>query len=231
MSCPKTQYVLMEYFDDSLADAARQDIERHIQNCQECSEELDRMNAVQSGLTGWRKQPVPHWDRHIPLFRHDRLDSRTRSPAWWLQWVPTAASLAMLVLLVFNVSITRQDDGFRIAFGQSDAMVSESRLEERLQLFAVQQEQWQDDRLQQFAARLDEQQAGNNRQLTAAVLDQVSQLTAENFDRIYTYFEQQRQIDLESMQVGYQQLLDSDFETLRTMEQLAGYIQSQGQFR
>jgi len=67
--------------------------------------------------------------------------------------------------------------------------------------------------------------------LMQAVMEQARELNADNFEQIYTYFEQQRQLDMETVQVSYQQLLDSDFETLRTMEQLANYVQFQGEPR
>ena len=60
---------------------------------------------------------------------------------------------------------------------------------------------------------------------------QTQQITAENLDAIYTLFEQQRLRDLEDMRVGYQQLVDSDYETIRSLEQLAQFVSYREQVR
>lgn len=81
--------------------------------------------------------------------------------------------------------------------------------------------------MQLYMTRLDERQDSNNLRLMRTVLEQAREISAENFDQIYTYFDQQRQLDMETVQVSYQQLLDSDFETLRTIQQLASAAQYQ----
>ena len=44
---------------------------------------------------------------------------------------------------------------------------------------------------------------------------------------IYALFEDQRLRDLEDMRIGYQQLMDSDYETLRSLRQLAQFVSYQ----
>jgi acyl-CoA-binding protein len=58
-------------------------------------------------------------------------------------------------------------------------------------------------------------------------LDQNQQTTAENLNRIYAVFEQQRLRDLEDMRVGYQDLVDNDYETIRSLQQLAQFVSFQ----
>jgi len=231
MSCPKTRHLLIEYFDDSLPPLAREEIEHHLAECRECASELDSVHAVQTRLDGWHEQRVPHWDRGIPLFKEEHGGPAARPGAWLWQWLPTAASLAMLVLLIFNVSVTRNGNGFTVAFGHRDGSMNESMLTEQLTQFAQQQQQRQEQALQLFLSRIDERQDSNNLRLMQAVLEHTQQLSSENFEQMYSYFEQQRQLDMENVQVGYQQLLDSDFETLRTMEQLASFVEFQGEIR
>jgi hypothetical protein len=62
-------------------------------------------------------------------------------------------------------------------------------------------------------------------------MEQTQQSTAENLDRINVYFEQRRLQDLQDMRAGYQQLVDSDYETIRTLEELAQYVSFQGDVR
>jgi hypothetical protein len=147
------------------------------------------------------------------------------------QWLPTAASLAMLTLLLFNVTVSSDDNGITVAFGNQGGTADEVLLSERLAQFAQQQQQRQEVALQLFLTRIDERQDSNNLRLMQAVLEQTQQLATDNFEQMYSYFEQQRQLDMENVQVSYQQLLDSDFETLQTMEQLASFVQFQGEIR
>ena len=48
---------------------------------------------------------------------------------------------------------------------------------------------------------------------------------------MYAFFDQQRLLDLEDMRVGYQELVDSDYETIRSLQQLAQFVSYQGEVR
>ena len=48
---------------------------------------------------------------------------------------------------------------------------------------------------------------------------------------MYAYFEQQRLLDLQDMRAGYEQLVDSDYETIRSLQQLVNYVGYQGDIR
>ena len=45
---------------------------------------------------------------------------------------------------------------------------------------------------------------------------------------VLAYFEAQRQQDMQLLQSSYQRLADSDFQTIRSVQQLANYVQYQG---
>lgn len=231
MPCSKTAHLLTEYFDDSLSLLARTEVERHLQECEYCASELEELLGVQNVLQSWRDERVPHWDRITAVFRSaHRLESDLPG-SWVWRWLPTAVSFFMLILLVFNTSVSSNGNGFAVSFGSSGATIDEEQLEQRLLSFAAAQQQQQERDLQALMARVAERMDNNNLRLMQAVMEQARELNADNFEQIYTYFEQQRQLDMETVQVSYQQLLDSDFETLRTMEQLANYVQFQGEPR
>ncbi|MCB1672535.1 MAG: zf-HC2 domain-containing protein [Gammaproteobacteria bacterium] len=229
MSCPRTSHLLTEYFDESRSPSAREETERHLRQCPDCSNELSGLLSVQESLRHWEERRVPQWDRGVALFRAERQPELPQRRGWILQWLPTAASLVMLVLLVFDAEIYRDESGFRIVFAGAGTAVQQAQLDTRFEDFSTVQRQRQEQQLQQFLTRLDEQQARRDLDLRQAVMSEARQLGAENFERIYSYFEQQRQLDMETVQVSYQQLLDRDFETLRTMQQLAGVMQVPGQ--
>jgi hypothetical protein len=63
------------------------------------------------------------------------------------------------------------------------------------------------------------------------IMDQSQQTTTENFETMYSYFEEQRLSDLQDMRQGYQQLVDSDYETIRSLQQLVNYVGYSGEVR
>lgn len=226
MSCPKTEHLLQEYFSDELAPLVKDELEKHLAECPHCNTELEALLEAQGNLRQWQDQQVPHWDRGLNLFRQEHRTSKTEAGFWnrW-QWFPTAASFAMLCLLIFNVSIVSGEQGLSITFGGSQS----SNLDVQAQLVEFQQSQT--EQMQALVSSIEDRSDANNVQLMQALLEQTQQSTAENIDQIYSYFEQQRLLDLQDMRVGYEQLVDSDYETIRSIQQLVNYVGYQADIR
>jgi hypothetical protein len=226
MSCPKTHYLLQEYFSEGLSAVARNELDRHLADCAHCNAQLESVLLAQQDLQQWQEQRVPHWDRHLELFRQEHRIDRPVSRFWlsW-QWLPTAASLAMLCVLLFNVNVISNDSGFSISFAGPSA--SGSNLNAQLADF----EQAQRLEMQQLVARVEGRQDSTSVQLLQAVMEQAQQSTADSFDQMYAYFEQQRLLDLQDMRAGYEQLVDSDYETIRSLQQLVNYVGYQSDIR
>lgn len=225
MSCPKTQHLMLEYFAEDLSPVANEELQRHVQQCEYCSAELESILLTHADLQRWQDEKVPHWDRGVELFRREHRSAEPQRSSWRLwNWIPTAASFAMLCVLLFNTTVTSSADGFSISFGAS---AGDAALHNTLAEF----EQRQQVEMQALAARFEQRQDSNNVQLLEAVMNQTQQTTAENLDLIYSYFEQQRLQDLQAMRAGYQDLLDSDYETIRTLQQLAQYVSYEGNIR
>ncbi len=226
MSCPKTQYLLQEYFSEDLSEIARNELGRHLKSCSHCNAELESILLTQQDMQQWQEQRVPHWDRGLELFRQEHRLERPASRFFlsW-QWFPTAASLAMLGVLLLNLNVVSNDSGFTISFGGSAG--SEANFVAQLAEF----EQAQRVEMEQLISRVESRQDSNNVQLLQAVMEQTRQSSADSFDQMYAYFEQQRLLDLQDMRVGYEQLVDSDYETIRSLQQLVNYVGYQGDFR
>lgn len=231
MPCPKTQHLLTEYFSDDLLPLTREGINKHLQSCQNCKEELDLLLAARDKLASWDDQRVPIWDRGLPLFRQEHRLARQIPAGWFWQWVPSAASLLMLALLLLNVNVNYSSQGVTVAFGGSGTVEIDALMADSLAAFENSYSQQQNRELQAFLARMDERQDSNNLRLMQTVLEQTNQLSSDTFEKIYSYFEQQRQMDLQSVQVGYQQLADSDYETIQTMQRLVNFVRFQGDVR
>jgi hypothetical protein len=186
-----------------------------------CRAELESLLAAKSELLDWQDQSVPHWDRGLELFKREHQVA-ARGEGWFSrwQWLPAAASLAMACILLFNTSITVNETGLQIAFGSSSANEEVART---LTAFEAQQI----DEIETLIRRFEARQDSSNIQLLQAVMEQTQQSTAESLERIYAYFEEQRLQDLQDMQLGYQQLADSDYATLRSLQELAQYVSFQ----
>jgi len=226
MSCPKTHYLLQEYFSEGLSAVARNELDRHLADCAHCNAQLESVLLAQQDLQQWQEQRVPHWDRHLELFRQEhRIDRPVSRFLLSWQWLPTAASLAMLCVLLLNVNVISNDSGFSISFAGPSA--SGSNLNAQLADF----EQAQRLEMQQLVARVEGRQDSTSVQLLQAVMEQAQQSTADSFDQMYAYFEQQRLLDLQDMRAGYEQLVDSDYETIRSLQQLVNYVGYQSDIR
>ncbi|MFT6401483.1 MAG: hypothetical protein ACJA2D_000798 [Pseudohongiellaceae bacterium] len=229
MSCPKTEHLTKEYFSSDLSEVSKQEIESHLRSCDLCNQELESLLLVQSNLESWQDQRVPHWDRVMELYRREHRSSEVEAKVFdFWRWVPTAASMAMMLLVVLNTSLVIGDQGISISFGDSPSisgLQSDVDIESRLEFF----QQNQQAVLADFVIRIENRQDSNNMQLMQVVFDQTQQTTAENLERIYAFFEEQRLQDLEDMRVGYQELANNDYETIRSLEQLAQYVSFSGE--
>lgn len=219
MSCPKTEHLLKEYFADDLSRLAKSEMERHLSECSLCNSELESLLLVQADLQQWKEQRAPHWDRGVELFRREHKHSEGKASVFniW-QWLPTGVSLAMLMLVVLNTNLVIGEQGMSISFGER-AESSALFVEQLAEFRRMQQEEFS-----AFMVRVENRQDLNNLQLMQAVFDQTQQTTAENLERIYAFFEDQRLQDLEDMRVGYQELVNNDYATIRSLEQLAQFV-------
>ena len=220
MSCPKTPYILQEYLADDLTPLVKEEIDKHLLQCELCARELEVLTLTQSQLADWQEERVPHWDRGLELYRREHGVSKGSAPwfSFW-QWMPSAASFAMLCLLLFNTSVSVGDGGFSVSFGAQD-----SELDSTLLAFEREQRAEIDALISRFESRQD----ANNLQLMQAVMSQTQQATVENLDQIYAYFEEQRRQDMQLMSQGYQQLADSDYATVQSLQELAQFVSFQG---
>jgi len=221
MSCPKTPHLLTEYFADDLLPLARQEMDNHLAQCQDCHDEMDLLLRSQQSLAQWQDEKPLHWDRGVELFKREHHVAKDAGWSGWnkWQWFPLAGSFAMLCIMLLNVSVSTGAQGLTIAFGSGQAAEIDSRL--------AGFEQQQQSELQLFLTRLEERQDGNSLRLMEAVMEQSRQANLDNYQQLYAYFEQQRQQDMETVQLSYQQLADSDYDTIRSLQQLTNFVSFQ----
>lgn len=222
MQCPESVRYLSAYVLDELALSERDAFENHLADCAQCSAELASFDSVKSVLNSWDDEALPasaapHRERirHLaePLPKQDKA-SRWPLLNWW-QWAPLAVSFAVLVLVFMDARFLVDEAGFSVSFGglKNDASV-----------FQMVDQMVDREELQQVIARLEQRQDQNTIALMQAVLNQARESSEANFQQLFAFFEQQRLNDLEQVRASYEQLAESDFETLRSLQQLASYV-------
>lgn len=133
----------------------------------------------------------------------------------------------MALAVLFNVQVQIVDDGVTIAFG-SNAAVDSDLIATQLAQFEAEQRATQQASLQALSAQIEERQVNSNARLLETVVEQFGTSTTRSLEQVMAYFEAQRREDLQLMQTSYQRLADSDFQTIRSVQQLANYVQLQG---
>ena len=222
MQCPESVRYLSAYVLDELALSERDAFENHLADCAQCSAELASFDSVKSVLNSWDDEALPasaapHRERirHLaePLPKQDKA-SRWPLLNWW-QWAPSAVSFAVLVLVFMDARFLVDEAGFSVSFGglKNDASV-----------FQMVDQMVDREELQQVIARLEQRQDQNTIALMQAVLNQARESSEATFQQLFAFFEQQRLNDLEQVRASYEQLAESDFETLRSLQQLASYV-------
>ena len=213
MSCHETQQRLADFIGGELGGAELAQCRNHIESCAHCSEALTALENTTAALSSWQDEQIPHWASARLAALRD-LAARpapkpVRSwPSLW-QWLPTAASFAMLVLLLVDLRVEVNDAGFTMAFGAPQPVS---------QLAAA------DEALDSLLARFEQRQDQNNIALMQAVLTQTREANAASFQQLLSYFEDQRARDMEDVRASYEQLVSSDYETVRSLQQLANFV-------
>jgi len=218
MQCPESARCLSAYVLDELVPSDRKAFKNHLLGCAQCSAELASFERVNTVLNSWDDEALPvsaaaHRERirnlAEPLSKQEKA-SRLSLFNWW-QWAPSALSFAVLMLVFMNASFLVDEDGFSVSFGGLKNGASVEQMVDR-------------EELHQVIARLEQRQDQNNIALMQAVLNQTRESSEANFQKLFAFFEQQRLNDLEQVRASYDQLAESDFETLRSLQQLASYV-------
>ena len=223
MQCPETARCLPAYVVDELVPSERETFEAHLLGCGECSAELASFAGVKNALHAWSDAPLPasaaaHRERVRALAEPVSARGAVKESRWltlnWWQWAPSAISFALLAILLVDARFLATDDGFSLSFGGQENANKTAGAEEMISRVEV----------QQLIARLEQRQDQNTIALMQAVFSQARESNEANFQQLFGFFEQQRLNDLEQVRASYDQLANSDFETLRSLQQLASYV-------
>jgi hypothetical protein len=219
MTCKESATMLAASFDEKLSDAERKWVDAHVSGCADCRAELASAQQVVGHLRQWQEQPVPQWDRVPVSPRHKPVHGFT---PWW-QWAPLAVSVVLGLAVLFNLQIVRTDVGVVIAFGAVPSLQQQA-FDERFEQFERAQRENRQQELQALNARWVAEQTQYNSRLMETIVAS----NTRSLEQVLAFFEAQRQEDLQLLQSSYQQLAERDYQTIRSVQQLASYVQLQG---
>ncbi len=211
MSCPHTPEIIADHCDPDVSAEVLQRHRMHLDTCGVCQQELTYLRSVPGELLRWQSIPVPDWDRSGMI--KSTITRKTlpiRSYHWPAirQWLPLAASLVLAVAVMTQTRLSIGPQGWSLSFGVQSAGLSAEQLDEYL------------------TAHANARQA-ETREWVEEALQTHGQTTADSIYQWMTYIEQQRALDVQRMDAGFEQLMNRDFQTVDSVRQLASYVMYQ----
>lgn len=208
MSCPHTPEIIADHCAPDVSAEVLQRHRVHLDTCRVCQQELLTLRSVPGELLSWQSIPVPGWDRSgMVKSTSTRKTLPSRSNHWPAirQWLPLAASLVLTVAVMTQTRLSVGPQGWSLSFGVHLAGLSAEQLDGYL------------------TAHANASQA-ETRKWVEAALQTHGQTTADSFYQWITYIEQQRALDVQRMDAGFEQLMNRDFQTVDSVKQLASYV-------
>ncbi len=220
MSCHQTPEIVADHFDSRLSSQARQTVQQHLAMCAECRAEIARLTPAQDALLQWQHESVPEWDRshayvhaqaHAAQTHRQPLPKRHAGLSWRDagRWIPLAASLILSVAVLTQTRLNVTEQGWQLSFGNTSGEAQLQQLDAYMTAYADRQQQ-------------------QTEQMLEVALGEFGDSTADTLVQLADWFEQQRELDIQRMEAGFQQLLDRDYQTVNSVQQLASYVQYQG---
>lgn len=211
MSCPHTPEIIADHCDPDVSAEVLQRHRVHLDTCRVCQQELIAVRSVPGELLRWQSIPVPHWDRSGMVKAASKRKALPNRPYQWSairQWLPLAASLVLAVAVMAQTRMSIGPQGWSVSFGDHSPGLSAEQLDEYL------------------TAHANARQA-ETREWVEAALQTHGQTTADSIYQWMTYIEQQRALDVQRMDAGFEQLMNRDFQTVDSVRQLASYVMYQ----
>ncbi|WP_394176665.1 anti-sigma factor [Thalassotalea litorea] len=198
------EQLFQAWLDGTLNEQQSQRLEALAMEDDTLKRRLATARYIEQQVHGFEEQSPSNWDPGSII-----ADDKEKRP-WW-QWpglsvASLACSCFAIALVLFNVQVTSQQDGFAITFGGSDASVENRKLEalldQRLQQFAAEQEIV----LANYVSDFKDDQQANNLQLAGYLLTATRQERQEDISHFIQTISEQRNADALDNKLNYQRL-------------------------
>ncbi|HUI54318.1 MAG TPA: zf-HC2 domain-containing protein [Bryobacteraceae bacterium] len=132
MSC--SPFDLRDYFLKELTDPQQRQVEAHLQNCQACREEMDRLRLTEAALFALREEEIP---QRI-AFVSDPVFEPSSWRRWWAAFWGSSARLGFAAAVMLSVAIVAS------AWMRQTAGVTRAEVDQRIQAAVAASEARQD---------------------------------------------------------------------------------------
>jgi hypothetical protein len=176
--------LLFEFSEGQLPQEQRETVDEHLKSCEACSELLQDIWEMEMKSSSWKELDVPAWDRKGSFVA-------TPKTFHWLQYAGALSSILILVLVLFRVELTTNDQGLHLSFGGQDKDAYSHELEAKLKDFELRNQTYMLAAFSEMTA----QQATSNQQLFGTVLESSRRERRKDLQTLMTVWndDQQRQ--------------------------------------
>ncbi len=201
---------LIDYIENRLSPTVHQQVESAIGRCESCQSTYHQ--AVQLHQTShlWVEESVPEWHR-------TRYAVRPRQNAGnWLNWGALATSTLAILMVLFQVQISSNEQGVNIAFGSQNNAQLEALVNQKLDTFKSQQSLMLDAR---FVAEADK---GSNatKLMLAEIINKTRDERREDLNFLITGIQTQRFEDQNKVEKRLAYLAENQIENNQYINQL-----------
>jgi len=201
---------LSDYLDNRLTASLRNRFEQCIAECSQCRHTLEQALQLQQSAARWRDEPVPEW--HRTAFA---VKPRPRL-SYWLNWSALATSTLAIFLVLFQVQIQSNAEGFQVTFGDQTHVRVEALVEKRLAEYRQQQQSLLDARL-----LAQEEKLGTAQRLAFAdLLEKTRDERRSDLNFLVTGIQTQRFEDQQKVDRRLTALVDNQLENNQYINQL-----------
>ena len=90
--------------------------EGHLESCDNCRQLYQTVVNLEREADCYIDEAVPRWNRSTV-----GVDPASKSPLFWVTWVPLAACFLLAMLVIFQAQVISNENGFSLSFGASPA--------------------------------------------------------------------------------------------------------------
>lgn len=214
MQCEETRKYLFEYHEGRLPDLERQAVDKHLEQCAECSGLLSEIWEMALVASSWREQTVPRWNRRALFFS----DTSLYLP--WLNLASVAASVVILVVLIFQVEIRSTADGLVLAAGGSGNAITLEELDRRFRERDLELA----DVLATNNERLTAQQVATNQLLLRTILQTSREERREDLMDVMSVWQSDRQQMTQMTEESFGYLIRTQLAGQRQLQELSSAV-------
>lgn len=206
-----------DYIDGKLSPSIKKQVENAISQCDICQQVFQQAIAIQQASHQWEEQAVPEWHRTNFAVRPKP------SPFSWLNLTALATSTLAILMVLFQVNISTNDQGLQIAFGNPNEGQINALVEKKMIAYQKQQATLLEARLMAQAESL----KATNQLNIANSMQKIREERRDDISFLITGIETQRFEDQSKVDKQIAYLAENQIENNQYLNQL---IQSKNSF-